>query len=145
MWIWMVLVAVLIVWWMYARAAASVGGTHRLAGAAFRGGALEGFADYLDSAATSPGGLEPDIADIRQPLPLSDFLQEKPGLQDLTAGSCAGVDATRQTELGGQYVQRTNNYRRDYPDNCSAPLSEFVGSVYTPTAVGATVPCTGQC
>ena len=48
-------------------------------------------------------------------------------------------------ELNGQYVQRTNNYRREYPDNCSAPLNEFVGAVYKPVAVGAKVPCGDRC
>lgn len=84
-------------------------------------------------------------ADVAASLPLQDVLDVRPGLSDLGAASCAAGDVSRQLELGGQYVQRTNNYRRTYPDSCSAPLTEFVGAVYRPVAVGADVPCAGQC
>ncbi len=113
--------------------------------------AYEGYADYIDGAKQEdrlgvPAG-NPDLADIRQGLPLSDFLQTQTGLTPYSAGGCAGDDHATGLERGGQYVQRTNNYRRDYPDNCSAPLSEFVGSVYAPKkgGVGTTVPCAGAC
>ena len=84
-------------------------------------------------------------ADVAASLPLQDVLEVRPGLTDLGAASCAAADTSRQLELGGQYVQRTNNYRRTYPDSCSAPLTEFVGAVYRPISVGADVPCNGQC
>ena len=68
------------------------------------------------------------------------------GLGNLDAASCAAIDQSRELELDGQYVQRTNNYRRKYPDNCSAPLTEFVGSVYKEKLdVGLGVPCKGSC
>lgn len=76
---------------------------------------------------------------------LKDFMKVKTGLTSAGAKSCMDEDKARQGEVGGQYVQRTNNYRRDYPDNCSASRSEFVGSVYEPVAVGASVPCDGAC
>jgi hypothetical protein len=73
-------------------------------------------------------------------------VQKKVGLGNLSASSCAAQDRTRQAELGGQYIQRTNNYRRDYPDNCSAPLTDFVDSIYEPAdGVGLTLPFAGQC
>lgn len=84
-------------------------------------------------------------ADVAASLPLQDVLEVRPGLTDLGAEACAAADASRQLELGGQYVQRTNNYRRVHPDSCSAPLTEFVGAVYRPVAVGGGVPCDGQC
>ena len=68
------------------------------------------------------------------------------GLGNLGAAGCAAIDQSRELELDGQYVQRTNNYRRQYPDNCSAPLTEFVGSIYKEKRdVGLGVPCKGKC
>ena len=65
------------------------------------------------------------------------------GLGDMGAGDCAHADQARLMELGGQYIQRTNNFRREHPDNCSAPLTEFVNSIYPPVDLG--VPCAGLC
>jgi hypothetical protein len=78
--------------------------------------------------------------------PLSDFLTPNMQLSRLDAASCAAQDRSRELEPVGQYVQRTNNYRRDYPDNCSAPFTELVGSFYNPIdGFGLTVPCGGLC
>lgn len=111
---------------------------------------VEGYADYISAQppATGPDGIGPELADFGTGLPLADFLtpKDKMGVSNYDAAGCAGVDKARQLELGGQYVQRTNNYRRTYPDNCSSPLSDFVGAIYKPVdAVGETVPCAGQC
>jgi hypothetical protein len=86
-------------------------------------------------------------AEIDQGLLLADVLQVQTGVTALGAGDCAAADSTRQMELGGQYVQRTNNYVRDYPDHCSSLQSQFVGGFYKPKTggVGLTVPCNGQC
>jgi hypothetical protein len=107
----------------------------------------EGFADFIGSSGEGYAGSEPDVplAVFTQGLPLADMLGVQSGLSGLDARGCAATDRTRELELDGQYVQRTNNYRRDYPDNCSAPLSELVTSVYKPKdGVGMTVPCGGQ-
>jgi len=102
---------------------------------------MEGFAN------PQPTTVEPvsdgqDIASVNAGPLLADVLSVKAGLTSAGSESCASLDRARQMELGGQYVQRTNNYRRDYPDNCSAPRSDFVGSVYSPAdGVGLTVPC----
>ena len=95
---------------------------------------------------TEPTG-SVDLADVQQGLPLADMLETDTRVTDLDAAGCAAADASRQTELGGQYIQRTNNYRRDYPDDCSSLLSDFVGGFYKPKAgaVGSVVPCAGQC
>ena len=86
-------------------------------------------------------------ASFYQGLPLSDFLEPKTGVTTLGAADCAAADSARQMELGGQYVQRTNNYQREYPDHCSSLLSDFVGGFYKPKygGVGKTVPCDGSC
>ena len=108
----------------------------------------DGFMDFIgqESVDSLPNG-RPVLADFRQGLPLADFLEPSEGLTTLGASECAAEDSERQTELGGQYVQRTNNYRRTYPDHCSSLYSDFVGSIYKPKygGVGLTVPCNGQC
>ena len=85
------------------------------------------------------------VADFNTGLLLQDMLTSQPGLSGMGAMDCATTDKSRLLELGGQYVQRTNNYRRDYPDTCSAPLTEFVGSVYKSMELGRVVPCDGLC
>jgi hypothetical protein len=90
-------------------------------------------------------GPDVDVAEFNVALPLQDMLHAQPGLSGMGAADCAAADKARQLELGGQYVQRTNNYKRDYPDTCSAPLTELVGAVYRPMELGHVVPCDGQC
>ena len=87
-----------------------------------------------------------DIADINNGPLLRDTMKVKTGLSGLSASACDAQDRSREMEMGGQYAQRTNNYQRDYPDNCSAPITEFVDSIYEPRdGVGLTVPCAGSC
>jgi hypothetical protein len=107
---------------------------------------IEGFASNSSDIMLQPEGSVAE-ADFWQGLPLSDFLQTEPRLTTLGADGCAAADSARQMELGGQYVQRTNNYRREYPDHCSSLLTDFVGSMYKPKygGVGLTVPCDGSC
>jgi len=118
-------------------------------GAMLPGFPRELFKDYIGTGVASagtPDGVVPDLAALGQGVLLEGTLAFNPGLTAYTAADVAAIDQTRQTELGGQYVQRTNNYRREYPDNSSAPLSEFVGAVYAPKdGVGRVVPCAGQC
>jgi hypothetical protein len=96
---------------------------------------IEGSPAETDSLATFPNGQQ---ALLDRTLDV--------GLGNLGAAGCAAIDQSRELELDGQYVQRTNNYRRQYPDNCSAPLTEFVGSVYKEKRdVGLGVPCKGSC
>ena len=111
-------------------------------------GRLERYMDFIGKAEVEglPNGKH-ELADFRQGLPLSDMLEPAPGLTTTSAVSCAAEDQARELELDGQYAQRTNNYRRDYPDRCSSLLSEFVGAVYKPKkgGVGMVVPCKGEC
>jgi hypothetical protein len=103
---------------------------------------------YMDFVKQSQRN-DPDLeyAPFQQDLPLTDILMKSTGLTSMSAVSCAATDSARQMEMGGQYIQRTNNYRRDYPDHCSSLLSDFVGGFYAPKAgaVGSIVPCTGFC
>lgn len=48
----------------------------------------------------------------------------------LTAQTCYDADFMSHTQLSGDYTQRTNNFKHSKPDNCSAPLTEFVNKFY---------------
>jgi len=60
----------------------------------------------------------------------------------LTQQQCYEQDGHIIPEKVGDYTQRTNNYIHTYPDSCSAPFKEMVGSFYAPRegAIGAPVP-----
>jgi hypothetical protein len=110
----------------------------------------EGFVDYIDPTIQSewiPDGVMPDVANFPsgEQVLMKDSrkLQSKTGFRTLTAATCAEQDPSRQMELGGQYIQRTNNYLHQNPDSCSAPMTEFVNSIYEP--MDGFVPCAGQC
>ena len=51
-------------------------------------------------------------------------------LGNLTAQTCYEADFMSHTNLSGDYTQRTNNFKHGNPDNCSAPFTEFVNSIY---------------
>jgi hypothetical protein len=51
---------------------------------------------------------------------------ERRQLGRLTAQSCFEKDFMAQSAKTGNFIQRTNNFRHEEPDNCSAPLTEFV-------------------
>ena len=78
----------------------------------------------------------PATAQLTQPRKpyhlLSDVLQNAPRdtIGCLRAGCCDETDFESRTNLTGNYLQRTNNYKREYPDNCSGPLHEFTMSFY---------------
>lgn len=88
----------------------------------------EGFSN--PSGVTAISSIE--LADFNQGLPLSDMLTTRTGLSALDSKQCADEDSSRILEPVSNYGQQTNNYRRNYPDNCSAPLTEFVGAFYQP-------------
>lgn len=54
----------------------------------------------------------------------------------LTNKCCPETDFESRTNQTGNYVQRTNNYKREYPDNCSGPFKELTLSFYEPTVLG---------
>jgi hypothetical protein len=60
----------------------------------------------------------------------------------LTQQKCYEQDGNRLPEKLQDYSQRTNNYVHTYPDSCSAPFKELVGSFYAPRegAIGSPVP-----
>lgn len=100
----------------------------------------EGFAD-LDVKGKSEVGSDsgPGPASLTQPRKpyhlLSDVLQNAPRdtVGCLTAGCCNETDFEARTNLTGNYLQRTNNYKRAYPDNCTGPLHDFTMAFYKTT------------
>jgi len=71
----------------------------------------------------------------------------------LTQQKCFEQDGNRLPEKLGDYSQRTNNYVHTYPDSCSAPFKELVGSFYapregsigSPIPVGVKAPASAEC
>jgi len=49
-----------------------------------------------------------------------------------TAAQCYQKDWSIGLEPGGSYAQRTNNYRQNYPDSCTAPNHDLVLDFYEP-------------
>jgi hypothetical protein len=81
----------------------------------FRGGLLENFT--VQTSANNS-------------LLLSDVLEVKKEPGTLNSKQCYDADFMSHTQLSGDYTQRTNNFKHGNPDNCSAPLTEFVNSIY---------------
>lgn len=50
----------------------------------------------------------------------------------MTSEQCYRSDIGESLKKTRNYLQRTNNYARSHPDDCSAPRHEFVGTFYTP-------------
>jgi hypothetical protein len=74
-----------------------------------------------------------DIADQRQPYHLlRGVLPDAPvdAPSALNAKTCYESDFANRFQKTESYLQRTNNYKRASPDNCSAPLSVLVNSFY---------------
>ena len=72
---------------------------------------------------------------VQVPRPLNNF-------GSLTQQQCYEQDGNRMVERVSDFTQRTNNYKHTYPDSCSAPFKELVGSFYYPRdgSIGAPIP-----
>lgn len=132
---WLLLVALFVIVWVYLFCR-------------YTGGRLKPMELYMDyiNPKGGPEGLGVDLANFKQGLPLADMLTPDPALSDFGYEGAAARDSRRQMELGGQYLQRTNNYRHNYPDNGSAFLADFDNAVYNPKAlINTVVPCNRVC
>jgi hypothetical protein len=59
----------------------------------------------------------------------------------MTSEKCFKSDLGEQLKPTRNFFQRTNNYMRTHPDDCSAPNHEFVGTFYKPhEGIGASLP-----
>ena len=94
----------------------------------------------LDPTKTSPvmeyPPDSPSPADLYNNQPyhlLSDMLsppREKESISCVNSRSCYATDFERMVSKTGNYRQFTNNYKRNYPDSCSAPYQELVLNFY---------------
>ena len=115
---------------------------------------FEGFENPQDSVGRSK--LSPDVVEQDPAHLLKDTIEITRPLNEfgtLTQQKCFEHDGHRLPEVLGSYLQRTNNYVHTYPDSCSAPFKELVGSFYAPREgsigapipVGATLPASSEC
>lgn len=78
----------------------------------------------------------PDSADLYNNQPyhlLSDEFQpprDKESLSCVNSRSCYATDFENVLAKTGNFRQITNNYKRGYPDNCSAPMKELTLNFY---------------
>jgi len=56
--------------------------------------------------------------------------REKETISCVNSRSCYATDFERMVSKTGNYRQFTNNYKRGYPDSCSAPYQELVLNFY---------------
>ncbi len=107
--------------------------------------------------ATAPGGYDEESSLSPGPAlnPITEKIIESPALPPMsipeaesnfgkmTSERCFRTDIGESLKKTRNYLQRTNNYVRKHPDDCSAPNHEFVGTFYNPfDGVGRT-PATG--
>lgn len=84
------------------------------------------------------GGLDgPAPATLTEPRKPYNLLEQLPpaprgSISCLNAACCAETDFESRTNLTGNYLQRTNNYKREFPDNCTGPLHELTLAFYKP-------------
>ena len=78
----------------------------------------------------------PSPADLYNNQPyhlLSDEMSEprdKETISCVNSRSCYATDFQRMVDKPGNFRQMTNNYKRNYPDSCSAPYQELVLNFY---------------
>ena len=80
----------------------------------------------------------PANASLNEPRKPYNLLQNLPpaprgSISCLTAACCSESDFEQRTNQTGNFLQRTNNYKREFPDSCSAPLTELNLAFYNNT------------
>ena len=97
----------------------------------FIGYVTDGSAEVKD---LSVGPAKSDL-DPKQPYHLLNGWLEsstKNSVSCLNSSCCSETDFEQRSNLVGNYFQRTNNYKRGDPENCSAPFHELTLSFYKP-------------
>lgn len=69
-------------------------------------------------------------------IPILSPLSAEAAWDKTTSQVCYQNDAGEVLKKTRNYLQRTNNYPRSYPDSCSAPFHEMVGTFYEPSMGG---------
>lgn len=62
---------------------------------------------------------------------------------ELSSERCYRADIGESLKKTRNFLQRTNNYQRSHPDDCSAPNHEFIGTFYKPVDGVGRYPETG--
>lgn len=79
---------------------------------------------------------QPSPVDLHntQPYHLLNDVMDQPRLTEsiscVNSRSCYATDFQSSIQKTGNYAQMTNNYKRKYPDSCSAPIQELVLNFY---------------
>jgi len=81
----------------------------------------EAMTDYL-----MPGDVDSSYSLLNGVFPLKEHQVQ----QTLNSQRCYEGDFQTRLEKTGNYIQRTNNYKRDDPESCSSPFQEFVTAYY---------------
>jgi hypothetical protein len=97
----------------------------------------------MDASGLSPGAAmsistEKLLSDV---IPVQSDQDADAAWAKIPSQTCLATDQGEQLRPSRSYYQRTNNYKRTHPDDCSAPFHEMLGTFYAPTlGVGATAP-----
>jgi hypothetical protein len=94
--------------------------------------------EEVQGSYVTPEVMSPAPASLKQPRKPYNLLQDLPpaprgSISCLKASCCAETDFEWRTNLTGNYLQRTNNYKREFPDNCTGPRQELTLAFYNPT------------
>jgi hypothetical protein len=93
----------------------------------------------------SPGGAADPLTEkiiASAALPAMSVGEAESNWGKMTSQRCYKTDIGESLKLTRNYLQRTNNYKREHPDDCSAPNHEFLGTFYNPfDGVGRTPAC----
>jgi len=83
----------------------------------------------LSPAGTHDVNVEKILASAVPEMPTESALQN---FGNMTSEKCYRSDIGESLKKTRNYLQRTNNYKRIHPDDCSAPNHELIGTFYTP-------------
>jgi len=88
---------------------------------------------FLPPLISGPGN--PGLDEPRKPYTLLDLpLLGTNNPSQVNSQNCHAMDFTRLLEKSN-YGQKTNNFKHEYPDSCSAPYQEVVLGVYKPESL----------
>ena len=84
-----------------------------------------------ESSVLSPGSAM-NGEKLLETLPAMSNEEAERNWAQMTSERCYRSDIGESLKKTRNLLQRTNNYKREHPDSCSAPNHEFVGTFYTP-------------
>ena len=99
---------------------------------------LESFTDFQvtgksevhPESGPAPSALNPRIPYHLLEGVLKDAPVDNQDNTKLNSCACYAIDYENRIQRTGNFIQRTNNYKRANPDSCSAPFHELVNNFY---------------